>query len=170
MGRPKLSLAASPTLPHGSGQAADRALSPAEQRQREKAARRHGLYARSRQATRTRHYRAGRLLSRLQDLKQLDEVQIPAARAWCEHEILATDAYAALMHEQAEGAEQNEKLLDMYLRIRSRQLAYAKELGLTPAASAQLASTTTSALRQIRGVEAHRQLLELGQPEEADGG
>ena len=124
-------------------------LTPAQRHQREQAATKHGLYARTRSNVRVRHYRASRLLGRLQEIMPIYETQLPIARAWAEHEVLATDAYSALMAAQAKG-ETNEKLLQSYLAIRRAQLAYSKELGLTPAAQLGLRATSTT----IRGAEA----------------
>jgi hypothetical protein len=126
---------------------AKRALSPAQRKQRQTAALRHGLRAKAGVNVRVRHYRAGHLLTRLQEVltdlnRPLQEVELPAARAWCEHEVLAVDHYAALQSDA-----RNPRLLEAYLAIRRAQLAYARDLGLTPGARAALGATVASGRR-----------------------
>ncbi|HVN89925.1 MAG TPA: hypothetical protein VMT61_08925 [Candidatus Binataceae bacterium] len=64
----------------------------------------------------------------------------PAARAWCELEILATVIYGRL-RDEGPTTDQGEprKLLGEYRALRAAQLTIARELGLTPAARRQLA-------------------------------
>jgi hypothetical protein len=137
-----------------------RQLSPAEQRQRELAARKHGLRAKSSTSLRVRNYRAGRLLSRLQEIvadlgRPLQEVELPAARAWCQQEILATDLFGALQAGQG-----GEKALEQYLSVRRLQLSYATALGLTPSARAALAATVTGAVGLAAQLAQRRAALE----------
>jgi hypothetical protein len=57
----------------------------------------------------------------------IEPEEMPLARAWAEHEVLARDAYDATQMDPG-----NEKLLLAYLRVRNAQLTHAKALGLTP--------------------------------------
>ncbi len=137
-----------------------RTLSKAEHRQREQAARKHGLRANSSSALRVRNYRAGRLLSRLQEVlgdlgRPLQEVEVPSGRAWCQQEVLAADLYAALMANLG-----GEKTLEQYLAVRRLQLSYASALGLTPAARAQLSATVTGAVGLAHQLAQRRAALE----------
>jgi hypothetical protein len=139
---------------------ASRQLSTAEQRQREQAARKHGLRANSASAVRVRSYRAGRLLTRLQEVlaeagRPLQETEIPGARAWAQMEIMATDSFNALQLDPI-----NEKVREQYHATRRLQLSYAKELGLTPGARAALAATVTQAVGLAAQLAQRRAVLE----------
>lgn len=69
----------------------------------------------------------------------LHESDIPAARAWAQPEILADLAFSHLRKEgvlQATGENAGEprRLLADFRSLRSVQIVYARELGMTPAA------------------------------------
>lgn len=127
------------TIAAANGHQPKRALSVAEVRQRQEAALNHGLYVKSTRGRGVRKYRAGRLLHRLQIVlaeegRPLTALQLPLARAWCQYELLAVDAYTAL--QRGEGGD---KGLEHYRGLRRDQLAYSAALGLTLAAAGQLA-------------------------------
>ncbi|MHB8689323.1 MAG: hypothetical protein ACYDB4_19380 [Candidatus Dormibacteraceae bacterium] len=137
-----------------------RTLSAAEQRQREHAALKHGLQAKSSSALRVRNYRTTRLLTRLQEImadlgRPIQEAELPASRAWAQLEVLATDLFAAL-----QAGRGGEKALEQYLAVRRLQLTYANALGLTPAARAALAATVTGAIGLAAQLAQRRAALE----------
>jgi hypothetical protein len=156
-----------PIAPDSPGQARNdalstvsRTLSPAAQRQRGQAALKHGLRANSSQALRVRSYRTGRLLTRLQVVlaesgRPLKEAEVSAARAWCQMEVLATDYFAALQVDLF-----NDAIREHYNSTRRTQLLYAKELGLTPNARANLAATAGHALGLAAQLAQRRAALE----------
>jgi len=140
--------------------ATKRTLSPAEQRQREHAALRTGLRAKSSSMLRVRNYRTTRLLTRLQEVladlgRPIQEAELPAARAWAQQEVLATDLFAAI-----QAGMGGEKALEQYLAVRRLQLSYGTALGLTPAARAQLSATVTGAVGLAQQLAQRRAVLE----------
>src|SRR5437773_3152372 len=130
--------------------ASERPLTPAERNQRQLAAVKHGLYVSSPAGRRVRHYRAGRLLRRLQQIRPwMEEAHLPIARAWCELEVLAHDVYTRLQQVGvlAENGQDPHKLLAEYRAIRRDQLPYSAALGLTPMSQAQLSKDLASESR-----------------------
>jgi hypothetical protein len=109
---------------------------------------------------RVRNYRTTRLLTRLQEVladlgRPIQEAELPAARAWCQQEVLASDLFAAI-----QAGAGGERSLEQYLAVRRLQLTYANALGLTPAARAQLAATVTSAVGLAHQLAQRRAALE----------
>jgi hypothetical protein len=104
------------------------------------ARRQHGLYIRSRTGLQVRDRKVRRLMAKLRGacawLQPSDE---PAARGWAELEILASTVFADLMtHGLKNAKDEPRRLLADYRGLRGLQLQYAKELGLTPQARAEL--------------------------------
>jgi hypothetical protein len=74
----------------------------------------------------------------------------PALRGWCECEVIASRMFAAIDKAQLIGAEKRSAgLIDVWRRLKLVQLQYERELGLTPAARAEL-GLTVSRMRDPR--------------------
>lgn len=129
----------SQALTPAEGQPQAHSLSAAERHQREAAPRTHGLYAaRSGLALRARRVR--RLVARMFNVMPwLDEVDRPAARGWAELEIIAAQVFTDL---DTKGITSDKgeprRLLAEYRQLKQAQLAYERELGMTPAARMSL--------------------------------
>ena len=116
----------------------DRTLTQREQRQREQAAVKHGLFVKSQHGRGLRDRRTRRLLAKVRDqMPWLQPSDIPAARAWCQLEVLCTQCF----NHFSRGDEMSERSLDVYRRLRQTQLQFANALGMTPAARADLGLT-----------------------------
>jgi phage terminase small subunit len=96
----------------------------------------HGLYAKSSTALAIRGRKVARLVRRLRIVAPwIEAPDIPAAKAYCELELLGAQVFTALMQAGIINSESEpRRLLDAHRQIRQAQLAYARELGLTPAA------------------------------------
>lgn len=76
----------------------------------------------------------------------LEASDLPACRAWAELEILSASVFTALTTDGFANAEgEPRKLLTEYRQLRQAQLAYERELGMTPAARMAIKATGTSA-------------------------
>jgi hypothetical protein len=132
----------------GSGQERPAALTPAQREQRALAAVKSGLYVRSENGRRVRDRKVRRLTQKMRHcMSWLAPSDDPACRAWAELEILASTVFADLVsngHTTAAGDPR--RLLSEYRGLRGLQLAYEKELGMTPAARAGLGVKVKDAL------------------------
>lgn len=162
-------------LPKSAGQAQvaprTRALSVVEQRQRERAARRHGLYAKSSTESGLRSQKAGRILRRLQVLMAdqgtpITEEMIPAARSWAEILVVAAEVFAAILSSLRRAEAPSPRLLESWASLQRTALLYAKEFGLTPRSAGELAELGLTAFdkkqrirrqQQVDFDEAHKQ-------------
>jgi hypothetical protein len=69
----------------------------------------------------------------------LTPADLPAARAWCELEVVTRLAFAELRTNGfTTGGGEPRRLLSEYRQLRTAQLAYARELAMTPGARASL--------------------------------
>jgi len=94
-----------------------------------------------------RDHKVRRLVQRLRtNLPWLEPSDEPAARAWCELQLLAEAAYADLRDNGmlTPGGEAR-ALVDVYTRLRKTQLQFARELGMTPAARLAIKANGTRA-------------------------
>lgn len=112
------------------------------------AARRHGLQAGTRKELRRRDRRVRDLLLKLVAIATIQPRDEWAAKAFCQFEILATDAYAALREDP-----ENTKLSERLVSYRRNQLLYARELGLTPAARAAVTKQAVGLAEQLAALE-----------------
>jgi len=102
-------------------------------------------------ARRERDQRVRRLSRRARRLLPwVEEADGPAIRTWAELEVLATLAYQNL----CEGGILNDAgepraLLESYQRLRKTQLAFERELGMTPSARMALKANGTRAAMDI---------------------
>lgn len=133
------------------------ALTSKQRRQRERAPRTHGLFVRSARGLRLRSRRTQRLVTRMfAVMPWLQPSDEATARAWAGLEVISASLLAAL--EQGgllrSGSEETSgdgsasavprRLLSEYRQFKQTQLAYAKELGMTPAARASLGLTVSA--------------------------
>src|SRR5712692_9063910 len=101
-------------------------------RQRREAPLRHGLFAGS-DALRSRGRRVRRLIRRMYAVMHwLQPSDEPTCRAWAELEIVATVVFVELAQAGVVSeAGEAKRLLAEYRQLRSAQLAYSRELGMT---------------------------------------
>jgi len=111
-------------------------LSSAERQQRQLAPVRHGLYVRAANGRQLRDRAVQRLVSKLrQAIPWLTPSDLPAARAWCEAEVLSRLVFHELrVNGITTGQGEPRRLLSEYRQLRSAQLGYARELAMTPQA------------------------------------
>lgn len=106
-----------------------------------------GLYVRSRNGLRRRDARVRLLVRKMRvAMPWLEDSDFPACRGWAELEILTRTVFADL---QLKGVfnKQGEarRLLNDYRQLRLAQLAYERELGMTPLARVELKAHSTQA-------------------------
>ena len=108
----------------------------------------HGLYARSPSALEIRGRKVARLMRRLRVVAPwLEPSDESTARAYCELEILSAAIFASLATSGGLGVTklttdgkdlEVRALVDAHRQMKQAQLAYARELGLTPLARVAL--------------------------------
>jgi hypothetical protein len=115
-------------------------MSPDARNQRQQAAIRTGMYVKARSGLRLRYRKVRRLVRKMHvAMPWLSEVDLPAARAWAELEILASNAFADLyMNGVTSKTGEPRRLLSELRQLRTAQLAYERDLGMTPAARMNL--------------------------------
>ena len=106
-----------------------------------------GLYVRSQSGLRLRYQKVRRSVQKMRAVMPwLEESDMPAARAWAEYEILASTIFAELyVHGFANAEGEPRRLLSEYRMLRQGQLAYERELGMTPAARMAMKAIGTKA-------------------------
>jgi hypothetical protein len=124
-----------------------------------------GLYMKSANGLKLRHRRVRRLVEKIRDaLPWLEASDVPAARAWAELEILAANAFAELITNGLTNDQgEPRRLLTEFRQLRQAQLAYERDLGMTPASRIAIKS---SGLRVTMDLPAQLARLDSGQPEE----
>jgi hypothetical protein len=102
-----------------------------------------GIYVRSKNGIRLRDRKVQRLVRSMRiAMPWLEESDVPACRAWAQLEILADTAYTMLGRLSLVNQEDEpRRLLADYRQLRQAQLAFARELGMTPAARMNLRAT-----------------------------
>jgi hypothetical protein len=108
---------------------------------------RSGLYVRSTNGLKLRDRKVQRLVRKMLNVMDwLEPADEPACRAWAQLEILADSAFIIL---QTIGiidrAGNPKRLLTDFRQLRQAQLAYERELGMTPQARMQLQANGTRA-------------------------
>jgi len=101
----------------------------------------HGLFVKSSTGVRLRSRPVQRLVRQMQDMMPwLKQSDLPAVRSWAQLEYLGAKVYADLMQRGflLESGEPR-KLLSEFRQLKLAQLAYERDLGLTPATRAALA-------------------------------
>jgi hypothetical protein len=105
------------------------------------------LYVRALPGLRLRDKRVERLARKVRNaMPWLEPADFPAVRAWAELEYLSGQVYATL---RAMGVinrdSEPRRLLSEFRQLRQAQLAFARELGMTPAARIAIKATGTRA-------------------------
>lgn len=121
-----------------------------------------GLYVRAASGMRVRHRKVRRLVEKMRaGMPWLEASDLPACRAWAELEILGASAFTELVNGGLLNAEGDpRRLLGDFRQLRQLQLAYERDLGMTPAArTAMKASGTRAALDLVAA---------MAKPEEAE--
>jgi hypothetical protein len=76
----------------------------------------------------------------------LEPSDVPAARAWCELEVVSGQVYAALRLQGVVTREgEGRRLLDDYRKLRATQVVLSRELGMTPASRIAIKAGSTGA-------------------------
>lgn len=107
---------------------------------------RFGLYVRSKNGLRARDHRVVALTRKMQAaMPWLSDSDYPAMRSWAQLEILSLGVYADLIQRGifAKGGFEPRRLLTEYRQLRSAQLSYSRELGLTALARSELQAHST---------------------------
>jgi hypothetical protein len=106
-----------------------------------------GLYLKSADGLRVRHRKVRRLVQKMGALMPwLEASDIPCARAWAELEILGANVFAELIRNGVSNQEgEPRRLLTELRQLRQTQLAYERELGLTPSARVAIKASGTKA-------------------------
>ena len=134
----------------------------------------HGYYARSPSALEIRGRKVARLMRRLRVVAPwLEPSDESTARAYCELEILSAAIFASLATSGGLGVTKLTKdgkdlevrrLVDAHRQMKQTQLAYARELGLTPLARAQLKVNGTRAAFDLPGSMARANAEDAEEP------
>lgn len=95
----------------------------------------HGLYVRAANARGRRDLRVRRLVYRMRcAMPWIEDADVPACRGWAELEILSSTVFAEIKRVGVIGKDDEpRRLLGDYRQLRLAQLAYERELGMTPA-------------------------------------
>lgn len=106
-----------------------------------------GLYLKSGDGLRLRHRKTRRLVQKMLNVMPwIEASDIPCARAWAEMEILAANVFTELMANGVTNREgEPRRLLTELRQLRQTQLAYERELGMTPAAKVAIKASNTRA-------------------------
>jgi hypothetical protein len=113
-----------------------------------------GLYLKSGDGLRLRHRRVRRLVQKmLSVMTWIEPSDMPCARAWAELEILGANVFAELIANGVTNLEgEPRRLLTELRQLRQAQLAYARELGMTPAARMAIKANGTRAAVDLAAV------------------
>jgi hypothetical protein len=95
----------------------------------------HGYYSRSPSALEIRARKVSRLMRKLRVIAPwIEPSDEPVAKAYCELEIISASIFAALTKlGPLNGKADARQLVDVHRKLRLTALAYARELGLSPA-------------------------------------
>ena len=111
---------------------------PPATRQRQLAPVKHGLYVRAvsgrKLKTRIARRLAARVWAALPWLMPSDEASV---RGWCELEVVSSRLFVDVLERVEPGT------IDLYRRVKQLQLAYERELGMTPTSRAALGLTVS---------------------------
>jgi hypothetical protein len=106
-----------------------------------------GIYAKSESALRLRADRVRRIVARMRkEMPWLTPADTPAMKGWAELEILSATVFAWLTRLNVLNSQgEPRRLLSEHRALKLAQLAYERELGMTPLARATLKLNTTRA-------------------------
>ena len=111
------------------------------------------LYVRSAGGLKLRDEKTRRLVRRMRiAMPWLEDADEPTARGWAQIEIMADMAHQVLRTIGIiNGKGDPRRLLSEFRQLRQAQLAYARELGMTPAARMAIKATGTRAAIDLAG-------------------
>jgi hypothetical protein len=116
-----------------------------------------GLYVKSPDGLRLRWRRVQRLVRKMQiAMPWVSPVDLPAMRAWAEMEILGSNIFAELhLNGVTTSSGEPRRLLGELRMLRTAQLAYERDLGMTPSArmSLRVGSARAQALSVVEPVD-----------------
>src|SRR2546422_2007541 len=100
----------------------------------------HGLYVKAANGLKLRSRKVRRLVAKMHAaMPWLEPADLPACRAWAELELLGARAFAELEANGITNAKgEPRRLLAEFRQLRQAQLAYERDLGMTPAARMSL--------------------------------
>jgi hypothetical protein len=132
------------------------ALSSREVAQRQLAAVKTGIYVKAENSLKLRHRSVRRLVGKLYvALPWLTPADEPAARAWSELEILRQRVFSDLMTRGLTTSDgEARSLLREHRQMATTQLAYGRELGMTPAARASMGLAASSSAQRVEEAQA----------------
>ena len=109
-------------------------LTSEERQQRQLAPIKTGLHVRAANGLKLRHRRVRRLVAKMHAaMPWLAAADLPACRAWAELEILGARAFAELEENGiTNAAGEPRRLLGEFRQLRQAQLAFERDLGMTP--------------------------------------
>ncbi|MGC2221831.1 MAG: hypothetical protein WA624_05420 [Methylocella sp.] len=82
-----------------------------------------------------RRRRIGHIMRRLRVIAPwLEHSDLATARAYCELEVIGAELFSKIVERGVEKGDEVRAIVDAHGRVRQRQLAYARQLGLTVAA------------------------------------
>lgn len=115
-------------------------MTSAERRQRQLAPVKSGLYVKAPNGLKLRHRKVRRLVTKMRaSMPWLADADQPACRAWAELELLGARAFAELETNGITTAKgEPRRLLAEFRQLRQAQLAYERDLGMTPSARMSL--------------------------------
>ena len=122
-----------------------------------------GLYVRSASGLKLRDRKVQRLVRAMRGaMPWIEESDVPACRAWAQLEILSDQAFAivrtiGILNREGEPR----RLLTDVRQLRQAQLAYARELGMTPAARMAIKANGTKAALDLMAAMAKAEDTEV---------
>jgi hypothetical protein len=127
-----------------------------------------GLYLKGGNGLRLRHQKVRRLVEKMKGaMPWLEPSDIPACRAWAELEILGATVFAELHLNGITNPEgEPRRLLGEYRQIRQAQLAYERELGMTPAARMTIKANGTRAALDLAAAMANAEEADISDRDE----
>jgi hypothetical protein len=130
-----------------------------------------GLYVKGANGRRLRDQRVRRLVQKMREaMPWLKEPEfLPACRAWAEFEILSGIVFAELRRGVVNKGGEARRLLNDYRLLRQTQLAYSREIGLTPAAKDALHQPGGRTEHDVTDTVAER-VVEIGKGRAQTGG
>ena len=122
-----------------------------------------GLYVKSENGRKLRDLVVRRLTRKMRiRMPWLEDSDEPACRGWAQLEVIASKVYAELReHGFTNGDGEPRKLLSEFRQLRQTQLAYERELGMTPASRMAMKASGTHAALDIASLMAQ-------EPDEAE--
>ncbi len=116
-----------------------------------------GLYVKAVSGMRVRHRKVRRLVEKMRaEMPWLESSDLPACRAWAELGILGACAFNELVDGGLLNAEgEPRRLLSDFRQLRQLQLAYERDLGMTPAARMAIKASGTKAALDLVTMLAH---------------